>query len=61
MYSQSSKSASNGVAIYVNNKLDHFMKDDLSVIEDDSESLWIEIKSNKGKNIMCGCIYRHPN
>ena len=62
MYSQPSKSASGGVAIYVNNKLDHFRKDDLSVIEDDFESLWIEIKNNKGKNIMCGgCIYRHPN
>ena len=61
MYSQPSKSSSGGVAIYVNNKLDHFRKDDLSVIEDDFESLWIEIKNNKGKNIMCGCIYRHPN
>ena len=44
MYSQPSKSASGGVAIYVNNKPDHFRKDDLSVIEDDFESLWIEIK-----------------
>ena len=61
VYSQPSKSSSGGVAIYVNNKLDHFRKDDLSVIEDDFESLWIEIKNNKGKNIMCGCIYRHPN
>ena len=61
MYSQPSKSASGGVAIYVNNKLSHFRKDDLSVIEVDFESLWIEIKNNKGKNIMCGCIYRHPN
>ena len=61
MYSQPSKSASDDVAIYVNNKLDHFRKDDLSVIEDDFESLWIQIKNNKGKNIMCGCIYRHPN
>ena len=61
VYSQPSKSSSGGVAIYVNNKLDHFRKDDLSVIEDDFESLWIEIKNNRGKNIMCGCIYRHPN
>ena len=61
MYSQPSKSASDDVAIYVNNKLDHSRKDALSVIEDDFESLWIQIKNNKGKNIMCGCIYRHPN
>ena len=31
MYSQPSKSASGGVAIYVNNKLDHFRKYDMSV------------------------------
>ena len=61
VYSQPSKSSSGGVAIYVNNKLDHFRKDDLCVIEDDFESLWTEIKNNEGKNIMCGCIYRHPN
>ena len=35
MYSQPSKLASGGVAIYVNNKLSHFRKDDLSVIDDD--------------------------
>ena len=39
MYSQTSKSACGGVAIYVNNKLDHFREDDFSVIEDDFESL----------------------
>ena len=61
MYFQPSESASDGVAIYVINKLDNFRKDDLSVIEDDFESLWIQIKNNKGKNIMCGCIYRHSN
>ena len=61
MCSQPSKSASSGVAIYVNSKLNHFRNDDLSVIEDDFESLWIQIKKNKGKNIICGCIHRHPN
>ena len=61
MYSQPSKSASSGAAIYVNNKRDHFRKDDLSVSDDDFESLWIKIKSNKGTNIMCGCFCRHPN
>ena len=44
MYSQPFKSAFSGVAIYVNNKLDHFRKYDLSVIEDDVESIWIEIR-----------------
>ena len=26
----------------------------------DYESVWIEIKNDKSKNIVCGCIYRHP-
>ena len=24
------------------------------------ESTWIEIKNKNNKNILCGCIYRHP-
>jgi len=27
----------------------------------DYESLWIEIRSSNGHNIICGVIYRHPN
>ena len=47
MYSQPSKSASGGVAIYVNNKLDHLRKGYLSVIVDGFESLWIEVKKQQ--------------
>ena len=43
MYTQPSKSSVGGVAIYVNNKLDHFKSDDLSILHDDFESIWIEI------------------
>ena len=57
MYSQPSKSASVGVAINVNNKLDHFRKDDLSVIEDDFESLWIEIKKTINVKISCVVVF----
>ena len=24
------------------------------------ESIWIEIKNKNSKNIICGCLYRHP-
>ena len=35
---------------------------DLSVLDDDFESLWVEIKTgHKRKNILCCCTYRHPN
>ena len=60
-YNQPLKSASGGVVMYVNSNLDHSKIDELSKTEDDFESLRIEIKNNKKKNIICGCIYRHPN
>ena len=61
MYIQPSNSNAGGVAIYENNKLDHFKRDDLGKLDDDFESVWIEIKEKKGKSSLCGCIHRHPN
>ena len=61
MYIQPSKSAAGGVAINVNDKLDHISKDNLNIIDDDFEAVWIEIKNKKSKNTVCGCVYRHPN
>ena len=26
----------------------------------DFESVWTEIKNKNSKNIVCGCLYRHP-
>ena len=60
-HNQPSKSASEGVVIYVNSNLDHSKIDELSKTEGDFESLWMEIKNNEKKNIICGCIYRHTN
>ena len=25
------------------------------------EAVWIEVRNDKHKNIVCGCLYRHPN
>ena len=61
MHTQPTKSAPGGVAIYVNNKLDHFERKDLSILHEDFESIWVEMKNKRGKNFLCGCIYRHPN
>ena len=61
MYTQPTKSAAGGVAIYVNNKLDHFERKDLSILHEEFESIWVEMKNKQGKNFLCGCIYRHPN
>ena len=62
LHSQPTKSSHGGVVMYVNKHLDYTVRDDLSVIEDEYETLWIEIKTgSKAKNILCCCVYRHPN
>ena len=33
----------------------------LKKIDDCFEAVWVEINVDKAKNIICGCIYRHPN
>ena len=54
------KSAKGGTALYVNEVYDSFERDDLKVQNDLVEAVWIEIKNNKSKNIVVGCVYRHP-
>ena len=61
IYKQPSESASGGVVIYVNDELNHSRLEEFSVTENDFESLWIENSNQKKKNIICRCIYRHPN
>ena len=48
--------------MYVGKKLDHVVREDISALEDEFETLWVEIKTGaKAKNILCCCVYRHPN
>ena len=62
LHSQPTKSSHGGVVMYINKHLDYTVRDGLSVIEDEYETLWIEIKTgSKAKNILCCCVYRHPN
>ena len=49
-----------GTALYVNSNFDVFERIDIKVQCNLYESVWIEIKNNNSKNIVCGCIYRHP-
>ena len=60
MSTNGSNSQKGGVAIYVNNLYDSYDWEDLKKRDNDYETVWIEIKNNKSKNIICGCIYRHP-
>ena len=61
MYSQPSKSSCGGCVFYVNSRLDHHVRDDLSVIEDNYETIWIEIINHNSKSLLCCCLHRHPS
>ena len=56
----SSNSVKGGTAIYVEVNYDTFERSDHKIQNDCFESTWIEIKNKHNKNILCGCIYRHP-
>ena len=60
MYSQPSESSCGRCAIYVNLQLDHQVRNDLSVLDEEYETIWVEINNKKDKNLLCCCLYRHP-
>ena len=49
-----------GVAMYVDSDYDSFERTEFKNQSDTFESVWVEIKNKSSKNIVCGCIYRHP-
>ena len=49
MYTQPSKNSCDGCAIYVNSQLDHLVRNDLSALEEEYETLWVEINNQKAK------------
>ena len=61
MDSQPSKSLCGGCAVYVNSQLDHQVRNNLSVLEEEYETIWVEINNKKDKNLLCCCLYRHPS
>ena len=46
---------------YVNSQLDHLVRNDLSALEEEYKTLWVEIKNHKTKNFLFCCLYRHPS
>ena len=44
----------------MNSDFDATERLDLRVQNDIMEAVWVEIKNKNSKNIVCGCIYRHP-
>ena len=59
-FSTPTNSSKGGVCLYVNKDYDAFERIDLKVQNDLFETVWIEIKNKDSKNILCGCVYRHP-
>ena len=61
LYSQCSNTSVGGVGLYVKENLDHIIRFDLSIVEEEFETIWVEIKNTKSQNIFCACTYRHSN
>ena len=60
-YFTPSKTLKGGTGIYVKKNYDSILREDLNIsTQNGFESTWIEIKNKRSKNIICGCIYRHP-
>ena len=59
-YSLGSKTSKGGVTIYAKENLSVRERDDLNTVDSSFEAVWIEIENVKSKNIVCGCLYRHP-
>ena len=49
-----------GVTMFINKDFDSYERTELKAQTDLYESVWVEIKNKNSKNIICGCIYRHP-
>ena len=62
LHTQPTKRLCGGTAIYAKKSLDHKVLHDLNALEDEFETLWIEINTgHKSKNIVVCCAYRHPD
>ena len=56
-----SKTSAGGVGLYLAKELDFIRRCDLELSVECVESCWIEIIRKRQKNIIVGCIYRHPH
>ena len=55
-----SKTQAGGVGLYLSNDLKFSRRSDLDISGDGIESCWIELARTAKKNIVIGCVYRHP-
>ena len=55
--SQPTLTNAGGVGFYIQDTIHHTKRDDLSITEQEHETLWIEIDNKHQRNIICGLIY----
>ena len=61
LYQTTTESTSGGTLIYVSNKLNSKLRNDLAIYKTkELESTFIEIINPRKKNTLIGCIYKHP-
>ncbi len=53
-------SSKGGSALYVNSDYDTFERVDMKIQNENFQGVWLEIKNSNSKNIIVGCVYRHP-
>ena len=57
-----SKTSAGGVGLYVSDNIHFKRRNDLDLgLLEGLENCWIEIERVKQKNVVIGCIYRHPS
>lgn len=57
-----SKTSAGGVGLYVSENINFKRRNDLDLhLLEGLENCWIEIERVKQKNVVIGCIYRHPS
>ena len=61
LFHTASKISKGGTSIYANKDFESLERTDLKINNPEFESMWIEIKNKKSKNIVIGCLYRHPH
>ena len=61
LFSTSTNTSKGGTAIYINESFVTQERQDLTIKTNHIESVWVEIKNKRSKNIICGNIYRHPH
>ena len=57
IYSQHSNSETGGVALYVKSNLDYIIRDDLNVLENEFETIWVEIKNKKKVKMYSAAVH----